>query len=162
MPRTPIVHPISWLSVSINIGVLGLFILSGGYLAQANGVFLGTATYLVISRMLRRKICRHHRNAIGHCKSQEYELAIPDFQKSLEFFHRHQWVDKFGAITMLSISGMGYREMALVSIGFCYGQIGDGKNARLHYEQCLKQFPTSGMAEAALRLMDAARETTNA
>gem|GEM_PF-6404039 len=37
--------------------------------------------------------------------------------------------------------------------------IGDGKNARLCYERCLKQFPDIGIAQAALRLMNAERNS---
>lgn len=58
---------------------------------------------------------------------------------------------------MLSAAGMCYREMALVSLGFCYGQIGDGVRSRSYYEQAIQEFPDSGMAESAMRLMDAAR-----
>ena len=56
---------------------------------------------------------------------------------------------------MLSAAGMWYREMALVSLGFCYAQIGDGEHARQSYGQCLKEFPDNEMARSALRLMDA-------
>ena len=56
---------------------------------------------------------------------------------------------------MLSAAGMRYREMALVSLGFCYAQIGDGLRARQSYEQSLIEFPDNEMAKAALRLMDA-------
>ena len=159
MSQTPIVRPVSWWNATINLGVLALFMLLGWCVDQRNGVIVGAAAYFLLSVFLRRIICRHHRNAIRFCKRQEFEQAIPEFQRSLKFFQDHPWLDEFRAITLLSASGMCYREMAWVSLGFCYGQIGDGKNARLYYEQCLKQFPHNGMAESALRLMNAERET---
>ena len=155
MSRTPIVRPISWLNAVINIGILAVFVAAGWFFAQTNGVVVAALAYIVLSQLLRRMICSHHRSAIQHCKRQEYELAIPEFQRSLKFFNENQWVDEFRAITMLSAAGMCYREMALVSLGFCFGQIGDGKNARLNYEQCIRQFPNNGMAESALRLLNA-------
>lgn len=155
MSRTPIVRPVSWLNAAINIGVLAVFVIVGGALAQFGGAIAGAGVYLILSQLLRRIICRHHRIAIAHCKRQEFEQAIPEFQRSLKFFEDNPWIDRFRAITILSAAGMSYREMALVSLGFCYAQLGDGKNARLNYEQCVQQFPNSGMAESALRLMNA-------
>ena len=62
---------------------------------------------------------------------------------------------------MRSASEMCDREMALVSLGFCYGQVGVGVRARYYYEQAVQEFPENknGMAEAAIRLMDAARNS---
>jgi hypothetical protein len=39
---------------------------------------------------------------------------------------------------MFSVAAMSYREMALVSLGFCCGQMGDGMRARTYYEQALR------------------------
>ena len=55
---------------------------------------------------------------------------------------------------MLSASGMSYREMGMVSLGFCYAQLGDGLNARKNYEDCLRDYPNNGMADSALRMLD--------
>jgi TolA-binding protein len=50
---------------------------------------------------------------------------------------------------------MTYQEMALVNIAFCYGQLGDGSNAKKYYQQTISEFPESGMAQAGLNLMNA-------
>lgn len=155
MSKTPIVRPVSWLNAGITLGILAVFVLVGGALGRANGVFIGSIVYLALSQTLRRVIPRHHRKAIRHCKHEEFEKAIPEFEKSIVFFRDNEWVDKFRAITMLSAAGMCYREMAMTSIGFCYAQLGDGLNARRNYERCLQDFPNNGMAEAALRMLDA-------
>ena len=156
MPKTPIVHPVSWPNAAINVGVLVVFVLAGWAVWRSEiGVVVGAFVYVVLSQTLRRVLCRHHRKAIGHCKRKEFEQAIPEFERSLAFFRRHEWIDRFRAVTLLSAAGMCYREMALVSLGFCHSQIGDGTNARRYYEMCMVEFPDNGMAEAALRLMDA-------
>lgn len=155
MSKTPIVRPVSWLKAGITLGVLALFVFVGWTLSRTNGVFVGAVVYVVLSQVLRRLIASHHRKAIGHCKRQEFEQAIPEFKKSLAFFRGNEWVDRFRAITMLSAAGVSYREMAMVGLGFCYAQIGDGVNARRSYEQCLLDFPDNGMAEAALRMLNA-------
>jgi hypothetical protein len=158
MSKTPIVRPISLLNALANIAILALFVLASWALDQQYGIIIGAIVYLLLSLLLRRTICRSHRNAIRHCKRQQFELAIPDFEDSLAFFRRNEWVDRYRAITLLSASGMCYREMAMVSLGFCHAQIGDGTNARRYYERCLKEFPQNGMAESALRLMNAAAQ----
>lgn len=63
---------------------------------------------------------------------------------------------------MLSSSGMSYREMGMVSLGFCYAQLGDGMSARRIYEDCIRYYPNNGMAESALRMLDAGAGSPNA
>ena len=155
MSKTPIVRPISWLSVGINLSILFMFVFVGYALDGIFGVILGSIIYLGISQVLARMIPRNHRKAIRHCRRKEFEQAIPEFHKSVVFFKNYHWIDRFRAVTLLSAAGMGYQEMALVSLGFCYAQIGDGANARQQYEQCLKDYPRNEMAKSALRLMDA-------
>jgi tetratricopeptide (TPR) repeat protein len=162
MSKTPIVRPFSWLNAGINIGVLALFVVVGLALNQIAGVFFGALAYVGLSQVLRRFIAGHHRKAIRHCKRQNYQQAIPEFEKSISFFTDNQWIDQFRAITMLSSAGMSYREMAMVSLGFCYAQLGDGAKARENYEQCLREYPSNGMAESALRMLDAGANFSNA
>lgn len=156
MTRTAIVRPVSWMNAAITIGILLICVGVGHLLVPDGGIVLGAVCYLVMSVVLRTVLCRHHRAAIRHCRRLEYAEAIPDFRRSVEFFGRHPWLDRFRAITLLSAARMSYREMGWVSLGFCYGQVGDGANARLCYHGCLAEYPGNEMAQAALRLMDAA------
>lgn len=157
MSRTPIVRPISWLNAAVNLAVLSCCVSAGWLMNRQYGVVIGAASYLLLSVSLRTIIARHHRRAISFSKRQQFDLAIPEFEKSLEFFRNNAWVDDWRALTMLSAAGMCYREMALVSLGFCFGQIGDGVRSRSYYERAIREFPDNGIAECALRLMDAAR-----
>ena len=45
------------------------------------------------------------------------------------------------------------RPMALVNIAFCHGQMGSGQLAKAYYERALQEFPNSGIATAALRML---------
>ena len=157
MSKSLIVRPLSWINAGINLAILSLFGSIGYLVDRVNGIFLATVIFLVTSQLLRRVIARHHRSAIGHCRRQQYGLAIPEFHKSADFFCRHEWVDQYRAVKMLSAAAMCYREMALVSLGFCYAQTGEGASARQSYEQCLREYPGNAMAQAALNLMDAGR-----
>ncbi|WP_254513697.1 tetratricopeptide repeat protein [Anatilimnocola floriformis] len=158
MSRTPIVRPIHWPNVAINLAIVAVFVSLGWLIAPRYGPSYGALAYVIVALLLRGTISRHHRAAVALCKRRQFEQAIPEFEKSLHFFQTHRWIDDWRAITLFSM-GIPYREMALVSLGFCYGQIGDGKRARAYYEQALQEFPSNknGMAESALRLMDAAK-----
>lgn len=159
MSKTPIVRPVCLLNALTNLAILALFVLAGWAIDHTNGIVIGAIVYLVVSQLLRLTICRSHRKAIRHCKRQQFELAIPDFEDSLAFFRENEWIDGYRAMTLLSASGKCYREMAMVSLGFCHAQLGDGTSARRYYERCLEEFPHNGMAESALRLMNAAAKT---
>lgn len=156
MSRTPLVRPISWPKALINLAIAVSFAFVGWLLYPKLGIPIGIFTYTVLSYVLRAVLTSHHKRGIALCKQKQFTEAIPEFERSLAFFRHHAWLDDYSAITMLSFGGMSYREMSLVSLAFCYGQLGDGTKSRTMYEQCLKEFPESGMAEAALRLMDAA------
>ena len=140
MTKTPIVRPISWINAAISVSILAAFVLVAWTFARTSGIFWGAIAYLALSQILRRTIPHHHRSAICHCKRQEFQQAITEFEKSIAFFSNNVWVDKYRAITMLSSSGMSYREMGMVSLGFCYAQLGDGMSARRMYEDCIRYF----------------------
>ena len=155
--RTPIVCSISWPATILQLTVVATAIVVGSILDPRNGVILGAGAYLAYFFGPRYLISRHHRRGVALSKRQHFEDAIPEFRKSLDFFDSHPWIDRFRYIVLLSTSAICYREMAMVSMAFCYAQIGDGVRAREHYEACLVRFPESGMAVAAIRLMDAAK-----
>jgi hypothetical protein len=120
----------------------------------------GALVYLAYSIGSRQLILRAHRAGIGLVKRQRFADAISKFQESLDFFDRHPWVDEFRSIVLMSPSAIGYREMALANIAFCYGQIGDGAQCRAYYQKCLERYPESGLATAALRMLDSASAPT--
>jgi len=47
-------------------------------------------------------------------------------------------------------------KMALINIAFAYGQIGSGEKAKEYYQRAQEEFPDSGMAAAALTLIESA------
>ena len=76
---------------------------------------------------------------------------------SYGFFNKKQWIDKYRFIILLSASRISYKEMALLNIAFCYGQLGDGKRSREFYEKTLTEFPDSEMAKTALNMLNAVK-----
>jgi tetratricopeptide (TPR) repeat protein len=123
-------------------------------LSPANGTLWGAGAFLLYSFGSRGLIARDHRAGIALVKRQQFESAIPHFQRSLEFLDRHPWIDRFRSIVLMSASAISYREMALANTAFCYSQVGNGEEARRYYKRCLERVRNSGLASAALRLMD--------
>lgn len=157
----PMIRRISWVAVIPQFIALALAISLGQLLSPAkpsNGMLWGAAVYLFYSFGSRMLIPRDHRAGIALSRQQRFADAIPRFQQSLEFFDRHDWIDSYRSIVLMSPSAVSYREMALANIAFCYSQIGDGEQARSYYEKCLQRFPESGLAITALRMMDSARQ----
>lgn len=104
---------------------------------------------------LRNTLGKHQQQGMKHIRSGEFQKAIPCFEQSYKFFANRPWLDKWRFLLMLSISQVSYREMAQNNIAFSYAQLGDGLQARAYYQRVLAEFPDSGLAEAALRLLDA-------
>ncbi|WP_158845032.1 tetratricopeptide repeat protein [Algibacter sp. L1A34] len=156
--KTPIIKQTNWIASVIHFLIMGVIILLWYLLDPKNGIFYGALTYLLISYLLRNFIPRDHRKGVKETKLEKFEEAIPYFENSYAFFKKHEWIDKYRIIILLSPSKMSYPEMALANIGFCYGQIGNGKKSKVYYEKTLMEFPESGLAKSALKLINAAEK----
>jgi tetratricopeptide (TPR) repeat protein len=87
-----------------------------------------------------------------------FDKAIPFFEKSVDFFATHKWVDKFRYVVLLSSSKMTYKEMGLCNIAFCYAQIGNGTKALEYYELVLGEYPECGLAKAGMNMLNSMKE----
>jgi hypothetical protein len=152
--KIPIVRQISWPAVVLQFLILFCLFWIASIKSPDYGFLIGAICYLGLSLTLRETISRHHRLGIRKMRGEQFRDAIHSFQRSVGFFERHPWIDKFRWITLLSASSMTYREMGLVNIAFAYSQQGDGEKSRAYYEMCIKEFPGNGLAISALRLMD--------
>lgn len=151
----PIVRQTAWISALPQVVVLGLLVLIW-YVIQPKQAFLfGAITYLFLSISLRFFIPHNHRKGMDYVKNQNFDTAIIEFKKSYAYFTKHALIDKYRYLTMLSSSRMSYREMALNNIAFCYGQLGNGIEAKNYYEKTLQEFPDSGIAKAGLNMLNA-------
>ena len=155
--RVPTVRPISWPATIPQFVALATAVAVGWTITHsALGVFFGSIAYLIYSFGSRKLLLRAHRRGIRLTQNQQYEDAIPAHEKSYEFFSRHAWLDRYRCITMMSPSAMSFREMALINIAFAYSQIGKGRKAKEYYRRALDEFPDSGMANAALNMIESA------
>jgi tetratricopeptide (TPR) repeat protein len=152
--QTPIIRQVSSLAAIPQLLALTCAIAMAFTLGAPRPFIYGPLVYLAYSIGSRKLIPRAHRAGIRLVKQQRFGEAIPKFQQSYDFFERHPWIDRYRSIVLMSPSTASYREMALANIGFCYSQLGDGKQSRAYYQQCLDHFPYSGVATCALRMLD--------
>jgi tetratricopeptide (TPR) repeat protein len=153
--KMPIVRQTAWISVLPQVVVLGLLVLIWYVIQPKQAFMFGAITYFFLSFSLRFFIPHNHRKGMDFVKNQNFDTAIIEFNKSYAYFTKHTLLDKYRYLTMLSSSRMSYREMALNNIAFCYGQLGNGIEAKNYYEKTLQEFPDSGIAKAALNMLNA-------
>ena len=155
MSPPPTVRPISWISVIPQLLVMGLLALLWYQFSKENAFLYAALNYLILSQASKRILAKDHRKGMRFNKLGKHKEAIPYFKKSYVFFKENNWIDKYRYITLFSAARMSYKEMALNNIAFSYGQLGDGTSAKAYYEQTIEEFPNSGMAQAALNILDA-------
>ncbi len=152
----PVIRQIAWKSLIPQVIILIVLVVLTTLIFGGDSPIpdLAVILYLLYPLVSRKLIAHNHRSGIRFFKSGDYVHAIDEFKKSYEFFMEHKWIDKYRFVVLLSSGRISYTEMALLNIAFCYTQIGDGSRAKLYYEKTLEQFPDSGMAKAALQMMN--------
>jgi len=108
--------------------------------------------------ILRNVFAKDHRHGIRLVRQNKFIEAIPFFERSVNYFTKNKWIDKFRSLTLLSSSKMTYKEMGLCNIAFCYSQSGDGSKAKEYYKQVLKEYPQNGLAIAGLNMLTSVNE----
>jgi tetratricopeptide (TPR) repeat protein len=154
--NVPTIRQINWISILPQLVVIGIFLIIWKLINVGDPFLIALLTYLILSICLRTLIPHDHRKGMSLVKQIKYAEAIEYFEKSYAFFSRHNWIDKYRFVTLLSSSRMCYKEMALANIAFCYGQIGDGLKSKEYYERTLKEYPDNGIAKAGLNLLNSA------
>lgn len=149
--RTPIIREINWAALAPQLLILAALIaLAHGVLGPRHGA-LGALVYLAWSFGARFVLARDHRQGIRLTRAGRHREAITSYERSLAWFEQVPWLDRHRAILMLSASRMAYREMALVNIAWCWGQLGDGPRMKAAYERAAREYPENPIARSALR-----------
>lgn len=154
--RVPVVRQIAWISIIPHLIVLGLVIAIFTMLGTPEPIIFGALFYLILSRLVRGILTKHHTSGIRAMRKGNFEGALEHFQKSFNFFSEHRWIDEWRFLVLLSSSAMTYREMALCNIAFAHSQLGDGRSAYEIYDRVLQEYPGNALASAAINLMRSA------
>lgn len=158
--NVPIIRQINWFSVIPQILLIGIFIYIYYLLDVENPFILGALTYLILSLGVRFIFTVNHRKGMNFVKQERFADAIPYFEKSINYFAKNSWLDRYRFLTLLSSSKMSYREMGLCNIAFCYTQIGNKSKAIEFYQQAIEDYPNNGLAKAALNIIHLSDEKT--
>jgi hypothetical protein len=150
--NVPMTSSISYFSIIPHIVMLGIF--SGIFYVLNFSDYLtyGLLTFLLLYFIVRNLVPIEHRKGVKLMKKLKYKDSVSHFEKSVMFFSKYPWIDKYRCIFLLSTSKMTYKEMALCNIAFAFGQIGDGRKAKTLYEEIIKEYPNNGIVLSAINM----------
>lgn len=167
--NVPSVNQFSWSTIPPQLVTIAVFSVIAYFVGLdkflgINGVF-GTIMYgaigqIILWLIIRNTYAKFHNKGMSLAKQEKYADAIPLFSESYEMFTKHSWVDKYRHF-FGSSSKITYREMDLNNIAFCYGQIGEKEKSIEYYKLTLKEYPDSGIAKAALNMIDTMTDYKN-
>lgn len=156
--KTPFVRQVSWIMVVPQIVAMVASVCIVHIVLRPDvfsvSLILGCGVYLAYSIGSRQFIASAHRTGIRLSRRGKFQAAIPQYERSYQFFTRHEWIDRFRSLVLMSPSATSYREMALVNIAFCHAQLGNAELAKLYYQKTLEKFPGSLMATTSLKMID--------
>ena len=160
--KPPVITQVRWRAVAIHLLIYAAAVVIASLLLgrDSNPVLAGVAPVFVWSLSSRYLVARHQRRGVRLMKAHEYDAAITSFEASYAFFSNHRWLDRYRAFVLMSSSAIPYREMALANVAFCHSQAGRGAEAKAAYQRTLSEFPSSGLAQAALRLIQSAENAS--
>ncbi len=145
---------ISWPMVFLQVlAVLGLIFLiehAFGPIKSEKAISYGVIAYFIYSIVSRQVLAWSYQKGLRLFKKRRFKDAISAFERSYSFFQRHPWIDRLRCLTMMSPSLASYREMALVNIALCYGQMGEVEESKSYFQRALDEFPGSMLAKVGL------------
>ena len=157
--KAPNVRRVSWRAMLLHVTLIVVLMLASAVvfgeesLAAATVVIAGA--FVVCLFASQWALAGRHRLGVRRVREGRFEEAIEQFEASYAFFTRHGWVDTYRYLTLMSMSALSYREMALVNIAYCHGRLGHAEKTKEYYLRALAQFPQSAIAKACLTLIAA-------
>jgi hypothetical protein len=117
-------HSINFFALALQAGFLFLLYWGFEYSGSDESALWAAMVYLVLAYGLRYFVPINHRRGLRELKQGNYEAARMHFEKSLEFFSKHSWIDFFRVFTLFSASKLSYRMMAAMYKGICLEALG--------------------------------------
>lgn len=148
--KIPTERPIAWIALIPQLLLMTIVFALFYFLNSKEPFFRTALTYLTLSFGVKAIFLKNHSKGITLTKEGRNKQAIASFEKSAKFFSDHLWLDQYRFITLLSAAKHGYREMALINIGYCYIELKDQEKAKEYYQKALQEYPNNEMAKFAL------------
>jgi len=160
--NVPTVRQFSWTAIPPQILTIAVFsviahLIGFNEYLGISGIFAnimyGAIGQLILWLIIRNTYAKFHKQGMDLVKQGKYLDAIPFFENSYQNFTKHSWVDKYRHF-LGSSSKITYKEMDLNNIAFCYGQSGEKEKSIEFYRRTLSEYPESGIAKAALNMIE--------
>jgi tetratricopeptide (TPR) repeat protein len=150
-----------WLAIIPHILVIGILCMVYYQWDRKNYFAFGFITYVIIWYGLRTMAFpKDVHKSIGLIKEEKFGEAIPYIERSIEYYNKHLWIDKYRFLLMVSSSKRGIRESSICNLGFCLLQTGQVKAAKEVYEDVLRQYPENTIAIIQLRTINTISNST--
>ncbi len=104
---------------------------------------LSLAVYFLLSGYVKVLIPKFHRKGLYYLRKGEVEGAAYAFERSYSFFTKYNWLDKYRAFFLFSLSYYSYREMALMNAMYCHSQYHNDKKTKELQKLLAKEFPAN-------------------
>ncbi len=114
---------------------------------------IGGGVFVVYTFGARHFIASDNRRGLKAVALKDYDAAIEHFKKSYAFFSRHEWLDRYRSITLMSSSLWSYREMALMNIITANTRKKDFAAASEACRRVLEEFPENQIAQSTYDML---------
>jgi hypothetical protein len=150
-----------WLAIVPHILVIGILCMIYHQWDRKNYFAFAFITYLIIWYGLRTiAYPRDVHKSIRLIKEEKFGEAIPYIERSIQYYNKHSWIDKYRFLLMVSSSKRGIRESSICNLGFCLLQSGNAKAAKEVYEDVLRQYPENTIAKIQLKTINTVANST--
>ncbi len=159
----PLINYISWTRVLPQLGAAAVLILLANFLLPVrelvDAFIIGAGVYVAYSFGSRYFIAGANRRGLKAVAREEYDDALEHFKLSYEFFSKHEWLDRYRSVTLMSPSMWSYREMALMNILTVHVRRKDFAVARDACSRVLEEFPGNQIAQSTMDMLLSGGET---
>lgn len=143
----------SWTSAVLHAVLIAGISLFFERLSVPWPVVWATAVFLILANLVRRILISDLRRGIDTLNAKKYAEALPWLERSVTFFQRYPWLDKYRYLLLLSSSALSYREIALVNRALCIGRTRSFEETDAAFKEVLQEFPESVLARITRRMM---------
>jgi len=145
----------NWLALIPHLLLIGVLTLSCYYFTKNNYVEIAFIIYFIFTRIVRWLFFpKDIYMGMKLLKEAKFEQAIPFFQKTIDFYTKYSWVDRFRFLLLISSSRKTIRESSISNLAYCYLQIGDVERAKKIYMNLLEQYPLNNNAISMLNTIN--------
>ena len=83
-------------------------------------------------------------------RNAEFGQAIPHIQKSIDYYIKNSWIDRYRYVLQISSAKTSIMESCLCNLAYCYLQTGEIQTAKGKYEAILAKYPENVNARGML------------